>query len=216
MVSAEPFDCSSTKRGDARRKAFLAAAGELFLEHGYGGVTMQDIVRRTGGSLATLYRCFGNKEGLFAAIVSEVAEEIVAPLLDESLTRRPPADALSLLGAHFLRRMLDPTALAWHRMVVAEGARHPQLREALFRNGPGRVRELLADYLLRQAASGTLRLDDPVLAAEHFFGLVKAGVHMPAICGEPLDLDDAAISAHVAAAVHTFLHGYAAHPRPAV
>jgi AcrR family transcriptional regulator len=212
MVEAHP-DCALTPRGDARRRAFLEAAGALFLERGYGGVSMQDIVRQTGGSLATMYRCFGSKEGLFEAIVAEIAEDIVAPLLDESLDKLPAAEALQRLGEHFLERMLDPTALGWHRMVVAEGARHPPLREALFRRGPGRVRELLAAYLVRQAAAAHLEIANPVLAAEHFFGLVKAGVHMPAVCGEPITLDPAAVRQHVAAAVSVFLHGYAAPPK---
>lgn len=205
--------CSpTTARGDARRRAFLAAAGELFLEHGYEGVAMADIVRRTGGSLATLYRCFGSKEGLFAAIIAEVAEDIAAPLLDEGIDRLPPQQALQTLGEHFLSRILDPTALAWHRMVTAEGARHPSLREALLRQGPGRVRELLANYLGRQAHAGTLSLEDPVLAAEHFFGLVKAGVHLPAVCGEVVELCADRQRLHVAAAVRVFLRGYGTNP----
>lgn len=201
----------STPRGDARRRAFLAAAGELFLERGYEGVAMADIVKRTGGSLATLYRCFGNKEGLFAAIIAEVAEDIAAPLLDEGIDRLKPEAALQTLGEHFLSRILDPPALAWHRMVTAEGARHPTLREALLRQGPGRVRELLANYLARQAKAGALSLEDPVLAAEHFFGLVKAGVHMPAVCGEPIELCADRQRHHVAAAVRVFLRGYGTH-----
>jgi AcrR family transcriptional regulator len=187
----------------------LDAAGELFLEHGYGGVSMQAIVRRTGGSLATLYRYFGSKEGLFDAILSEIAEEIAAPLLDESLDRRPVDEALQLVGERFLRRLTEPNALAWHRIVVAEGPRQPQLREALLRSGPGRMRKLLAGYLQRQTEFGLLEIIQSELAADHFFSLVKAGVHMAAVCGEPLEIDDALITEHVESAVRVFLHGYA-------
>ena len=39
----------------ARRHAFLLAAREVFLEQGYEEASVNDVVRRAGGSLATLY-----------------------------------------------------------------------------------------------------------------------------------------------------------------
>lgn len=34
------------------------------MEQGYDGTSLAEIVRRSGGSLATLYDLFGNKQGL--------------------------------------------------------------------------------------------------------------------------------------------------------
>jgi len=60
-------------RGAARRQAMLDAACEVFLEHGFEGASVADVVRRSGGSLATLYASFGSKEGLFEAIVAQIS-----------------------------------------------------------------------------------------------------------------------------------------------
>jgi AcrR family transcriptional regulator len=75
----------ASPRGDARRRAILDAARDLFVEHGFDGVSMNEVVNRSGGSLATVYQQFGSKEGLFAAILQELSADIVAPFLDESI-----------------------------------------------------------------------------------------------------------------------------------
>jgi hypothetical protein len=90
---------------------------------------------------------------------------------------------------------------------LAEGAKSPALREALLRAGPGCVRERLADYLAGQSRSGRIRLDDPMLAAAQFLSLVKAGVHLEAMCGEPVRLTSSQLRLHVDSAVQVFLDG---------
>lgn len=205
-AKAEPT-APPTARGEARRKAILDAAAELFFERGFEGVSMSEVVQHAGGSLATLYRLFGSKEGLFEAILAEVSNEIVAPLLDEEIDRRPPEEALRRVGESFLSRVLRPDALAWHRLVVTEGPKYPALRAALLRIGPGRVRERLSLYLERQARSGRLRIADPKLAASQFLALVKASVHLEVMCGEPVPTDPASVRSHVNNAVELFLHG---------
>ena len=57
-----------TKRGFERHLAFVISATELFLEKGYDAVSLDDIVNHAGGSKASLYKYFGNKDGLFKAI----------------------------------------------------------------------------------------------------------------------------------------------------
>lgn len=48
--------------------ALLLSANELFLDKGYDAVSLDDIVQHAGGSKASIYKYFGNKEGLFTAI----------------------------------------------------------------------------------------------------------------------------------------------------
>ena len=61
-------DFPQTKRGHERRLALLISANDLFLERGYDAVSLDDIVNHAGGSKASIYKYFGNKEGLFTAI----------------------------------------------------------------------------------------------------------------------------------------------------
>lgn len=59
-------------RADARRSrdAILAAAGELFAEHG-SDVQMDEIAERAGLGMGTLYRHFATKQALLAAIIAQ-------------------------------------------------------------------------------------------------------------------------------------------------
>ena len=45
-----------------RRANYVEVALRLFAEHGYHGVTMDEVVAEAGGSKATLYRYFASKE----------------------------------------------------------------------------------------------------------------------------------------------------------
>ena len=64
MTAAKPDLARPNPKREARRDAMLDAALELFLERGYGAISLTDVVKRSGGSLATLYELFGGKLGL--------------------------------------------------------------------------------------------------------------------------------------------------------
>ena len=64
-VKRRSYD-SSRRRAQANetRSAIVAAARDLFIEHGYGRTTMSDIARAAGVSVETIYSAFGNKATL--------------------------------------------------------------------------------------------------------------------------------------------------------
>ncbi|MFN7940958.1 MAG: TetR/AcrR family transcriptional regulator [Thermoanaerobaculia bacterium] len=196
-------------RSATRRRAMLDAARELFLERGFEGTSVVDVVRRSGGSLATLYHWFGSKEGLFEAIADEVGAEIVAPLDAPDFEDLPLEEALTQFGRSFLERVLCARSAAWHRMCVAEGMKFPELRAALLRSGPGRVRERLGAYLAAQAAAGRLRVEDPQAAALQFLAVLKSESQLALVCGEAIDVGPAEIARQVARGVDLFLYGCA-------
>ncbi|WP_033442206.1 TetR/AcrR family transcriptional regulator [Saccharothrix sp. NRRL B-16314] len=76
------------------RRLLIGAATELFAERGYRQTTFEDIAARSGVSRGSIPWHFGNKEGLLAAVVEQVAEELAADAdalqpetLDRSLDR---------------------------------------------------------------------------------------------------------------------------------
>ena len=60
----------------ANRAAIIAAARAVFAEHGYGGASVRDVVRRTDLASGTFYNYFPDKESLFRAVVEESAVEV--------------------------------------------------------------------------------------------------------------------------------------------
>jgi TetR/AcrR family transcriptional regulator, mexJK operon transcriptional repressor len=198
-----------TGKGERRRAAMLEAATAVFLERGYEGATLAEIIARSGGSRATLYALFGDKAGLFAAIISALRERIVAPV---AARIEGPADAALLaVGRGFMGVMMAPESLGLYRIVIAEGARFPELADAVFSAGPKAAADVLTRYLAEKMRSRELRLVDPGASARHFLEMVKGDLHFRALLGLAPAPTVEEIETCVALAVKTFLDG--ARPR---
>jgi AcrR family transcriptional regulator len=211
-MSSEAANVSSGEtrkpsRGEARRAAIVAAATDVFLEHGFGAATLDEVVRRAGGSRATLYENFGSKEGLFAAIIAEQCARVVEPLQVVPHARGRPEDVLYAVGKRFLGVLMRPGGLGLYRLVSAEGARFPELVARVFESGPKAAADHLAGYLRSQVKQGNLTVDDPDLAARHFLEMVKGDLHTRALFGVAPAPTAEEIEACVRGAVATFLNG---------
>ncbi|MBS2536050.1 TetR/AcrR family transcriptional regulator [Catenulispora sp. NF23] len=81
-------------RADARRnyERLLTAAREAFAEHG-AEFTLEDIARRAGVGIGTLYRHFPTRDALADAVFSEEYEKLTA-LARHLATVEPPGEAL--------------------------------------------------------------------------------------------------------------------------
>lgn len=193
-------------RRDARRAAILKAARESFLDRGFLRTTLDDIVAIAGGSRATIYEQFGNKEGLFAAIVEEILEAMIA---DQNVDG-PPDDVLRGIATGYMRQLMDPDCLALFRVLVGECAHMRDLGRAVFKAGPERGARGLAEHLHRWTMTGELAVDDPDIAARQFIGMIESDLHRRAIMWAHIPTD-AEIAANIDAAVTLFLEG--ARPR---
>lgn len=194
-------------RAKARREAILDAARELFLEKGYGSTTLSEVVSRSGGSLSTLYALFGNKRGLFEAILRDFADSILAPLCVEGVSDDPER-GLSAVGRRYLSAVLEPKAVAWWRTVCAEAPNVPELSEVLLAEQGGPVQAALAAYLGRLARAGRLDVQEPALAAGQFLDLVRGPLHRQALACGGHAATPQEIERQVDRAVRVFLYGY--------
>jgi len=197
----------STERGRYRRDRILDAATEVLIEQGYERASVSEIGRRSGGSLQTLYRQFGSKEGLVRAVIERKCRSVYGPLEPADILDEEPERALYELGVRLAQLALTSEALMLHRIVLAEGYRNPALRRMFHEEGPGRAQALLAQYFRRQLEQGRLRLDDCDIAAMQFLDMVKGSYAMPALLGQVPAPDDPAIEAGVRQAVSLFLEG---------
>ena len=55
----------------ARRRRVVEAAHDLFLDRGYGSVTIQEIARQAGVSTQMIYAAFGSKAGILSQAVDQ-------------------------------------------------------------------------------------------------------------------------------------------------
>jgi AcrR family transcriptional regulator len=95
------------ERTDAarNRQRVLAAAADLFAARGVTAVTMDDIATRAGVGKGTLYRRFGDRSGLAAALIDERERELQARILAGPPPLGPGAPPAQRLAA-FTREYL--------------------------------------------------------------------------------------------------------------
>jgi TetR/AcrR family transcriptional repressor of mexJK operon len=196
-------------RAESRRAALLTAATETFLEHGFAGATLEQVIAKAGGSRATLYAQFGNKEGLFAAIISDVCDRMVAALDAAVEGGRPPAQVLRAFGVRFATAFLEPASIALFRVAAADSGRFPELGRRVFAAGPVAAAARLADYLAGAKRRGELKMRDPALAARIFLEMITGDLHKRALFGVPPAPTLGEIEETVGAAVKIFLTGCA-------
>jgi AcrR family transcriptional regulator len=152
---------ASAERGE-RQEAILSAALECFTERGFAATTVEEIRRRSGASIGSIYHHFGGKEGLAAELYVEGLRGYQAGLQD-ALERKPDAEAsIRALVRHHVRWVERNPRLAKFLM----GRRESELRLAT----EARVRELnraffprVGAWMERHMRSGEMRSLPPDL-----------------------------------------------------
>lgn len=196
-----------TRRGIARREALLKAATTAFLEHGYGGTTLDMIIQRAGGSKRTLYDLFGDKAGLFSAVMSELSQNLLQRIERQDLEHSTLAEGLQSYGENFVKFILAPTELALYRVLVAESPTFPELGAEFFHSFPDTIRRRMVQYFEKYMARGELNIDDADMAASQFLGLCAGSLHLRAVLYPASLPSEEQITLFVRRAVDLFLHG---------
>lgn len=79
----------------------IASAGEVFAHNGYGGTTLDDLMKATGLGKQSLYNAFGGKRELFLKALSASANDAVAAV-DQALGG-PDSTPLERIRAQMLK-----------------------------------------------------------------------------------------------------------------
>ena len=190
----------------SRRTAILKAARICFLDRGFIRTSISDIIAISGGSRATVYEEFGSKEGLFAALIASILEQMRLPEIADG----PPGKVLREAGLSYMEQLLDAEALALYRVVLGESSHIRQLGPAIFEVGPRAAAEALAERLRGWTRDGELAVEDPKRAAALFLAMVEGDLHRAAVLWSRTPSAEQ-VAHHVDAAVELFLEG--ARPR---
>jgi AcrR family transcriptional regulator len=187
-----------------RRQALLDAAREVFLERGYASATIDAVVERAGGSKATVYELFENKEGLFAALVAECAEELAGLIKDHPLDGSIEDD-LRDFGRHYLEILTRPERIALFRLVIGECGRAPEVGEIFYRTGPEAILRRVADMLRSAASRGQLAISDAEAMAHFLIDSLRGHIHLQVLLNPTRRPTQREIERHVDFVVGNFL-----------
>ena len=156
--------------GEKAEQIFEGALQE-FLVHGYTGTSMDRVAASAGVSKATIYNYFGDKEGLFIALVKRLAQKKYQIFIESNkaeLMSVEPAIALRQLANLILdHSMQDQEYLAFIRLVIGESGRFPELAQTLVHNLGKPGIQVLTEYLTNQRY---IMISDPEAMARVIIG----------------------------------------------
>lgn len=161
----------------------MDAAVDLLIERGYRDTTMLAVARRAGASKETLYAWFGDKGGLFEAIIQRNAAA-VQQVLDRHLAGDAPMErALTDFGRALLSLLLSDNAVAINRAAISEARADPTLARTLARSGRDATLPAFVAFLEKRKREGALRFDSAGQTAENFLGLLLGDAQVRRLLG---------------------------------
>lgn len=191
-----------------RHRVLIDTATELFLEVGYSGASLNQLVERAGGSKSTIYAYFRDKEGLFVAVIDDMLQEILIPLYSMTLGEQDLYTSLTQLADHTLEVMTSDKGIGLSRIVYAESTKLPAVGKAFYKHGPHRAISELSQYLEKLNKSDRIQCDNPTLASEFFWGMLLHKPMLQGLCSVQRPMSPKARKKYVAQVVENFIRNY--------
>jgi AcrR family transcriptional regulator len=140
---------------DRNRRRLLAAAKSAFAKDG-ANVSLEEIARRAGVGIGTLYRHFPNRDALLAEVYRQALREL-AEAAPQLLTEHTPIEALRAWMRLFLDYMATKRVIGPALSATVGGA------SALYASSADEIRAAMSLLVDRAVANGDIRLDiDPL------------------------------------------------------
>ncbi|MGN6204839.1 MAG: TetR/AcrR family transcriptional regulator [Humibacter sp.] len=133
----------TAEQREERRERMLQRSLSVFLERGYQGATLDELARASGVTKRTIYTDYGDKAGLFAAMVDALAGGI---------SQGPDAagDTLTSLATRIVFRIHSDELVGLHRLVIAESPRLPELARSFYEHTDARHITALRVHLAKE------------------------------------------------------------------
>ena len=148
----------------ATRRALLDSAADVFAEVGFRSATVRAICRRAGANVAAVNYHFGDKQALYAEVLTEQSRLA----LTKYPTPRPargmtPEQRLELFVRSFLQRVLSAELHARHGRIMAREMVEPtialdRLVAEAIRPQSELLRDIVTELLGERVDAATLRL----------------------------------------------------------
>jgi AcrR family transcriptional regulator len=162
---------AKARRVDSRA-AIVEAAERLFLERGFGAVSMDDLAEAAGVARRTLYNQFTSKEEIFREMLLRVSRQLEDAFPPGIETKGKVEDVLRVIARVILELHKNPDYLGFLRMVVADSRQFPWIAKE-FDAVMEPQTERLTRYLAHLTDVGSLNCPNPLLAAHQFMGMLN-------------------------------------------
>lgn len=201
-------DAPTTRRGHQRRHALLLSANELFLDRGYDAVSLDDIVNHAGGSKASIYKFFGNKEGLFRAICDyrrSVFFQDICPAFESS--NDDLRTYLIRILSNFYNHLSNLENAAFFRLIIEHTKSVPEFALYIHEHGPKVIQTAIAQILENAHNQNILFCPKPLFSAQLYTGIIRQ-LEWKTLLGIDIHKEDSEIEAYFEYSIDRFLAGH--------
>ena len=172
------------RRAEARPDEVLDAALDLFMEQGFAATRVEDIAKRAGLSMGTVYLYFPSKQAVLEALVRRA----VTPIADMALGNIEAYEGDPRLVISATLRMLasklgDPRLIAIPKLIMREVVNFPELAEMYRREVLDRIIPVVTVRIEWGIAHGYFRPVDPELTIRSIIGPIFLHLVMAEVFG---------------------------------
>lgn len=168
-----------------RQQVVLAKALDVLVSEGEKGLTTAAIARAANCSKESLYKWFGDRDGLLAAIISYQASKV--------LKANPPSDlsdlaslrrAIERFAEDLLTVLAGETSLALNRLAIGQASRKDvSLGTLLIERGRAPIRARASALLEEASRARLVTFTDTETATRTLYGLIVGDRHVDALLG---------------------------------
>lgn len=153
----------------------VSVARKSFFAYGYRDSSLDEIGPAARVGRGTLYRWFGDKEGLFKVAMLHAAAEIGALKMPIRKAGDPVEHALVNIALAISTALVSPTGTGLYRTVIAEADQHPELARTVYQMTRARMAAALTCVFAQTEAGRALTLGQNLWAAMQFVTLATDG-----------------------------------------
>lgn len=193
-----------------RRREIEDAAYAVLAEKGYKATSMLAVARRASASNETLYRWYGNKQTLFAALVASNLEDVRAYLETVIADEVDPLKALGDLAPLLISLVTGEKAIALNRAAAADVYETNSLGATIAEGGRQTVQPMVVALISAAMDKGDLASGNVKEVAETYISLVIGDLQVRRVIGVMPELDPPAIATRATAAFALFMRLFGA------
>lgn len=159
-----------------RIEQILDVSIKLFIENGYEKTSLSHIVKLSGGSLSTIYDNFGNKLGLFSAIIERWANNFSTQICTKIKNVKTIAfeEFLTKFGEIYLDCILKEKYLAFRKIIAKELLnQNSEIAKTLIETGIKPIINILVNFFSKTEIKSKISESNLELLAFRFCFLLE-------------------------------------------
>ncbi|MEZ2127140.1 MULTISPECIES: TetR/AcrR family transcriptional regulator C-terminal domain-containing protein [unclassified Sinorhizobium] len=180
-------DAGQSSEFSPRQNAVLEQALRLLVDGGEKALTTSGVARAANCSKESLYKWFGDRDGLLSAMIAYQASKVrTFERNGERLTAASLHDHLVIFARDLLEVLAGDVSLALNRLAIGQSSREgSKLGKLLLERGRRQIDRRAMGLIEAGRRAGLLRFDDADMAYHCFYGLIVSDLHVRMLLGEP-------------------------------